>query len=328
MSDVLLKLEKPCLKGIANEEAMKQELLSAQIPEADGGERPKKGTKLYIVSQIEHLCGTAGIPVTESNRELMRQGKAELKRTLAKYMEIASERRMKAHAGLTELPAAEDTSSDNRRANIMVLRLLHDCVLGGVERAYEAYGSGYTGITIDGLTSRLQEEPHSSRVDEILVQIAEEQPELLDMFESPYAKLALCWLMAAVAVGRRKTDEHVNGHRNGNIPPLPGHGAATLGRRPETANVGKRVQFADMRPEESGKELLDKQTSNDAGGTGARRSSDTGVRGKRTVQSTDAKVLRPKILLPRVAGRDVQCVVAPAGRDNGSGEKKVSGDSD
>lgn len=326
MSDVLLKLEKPCLKGIANDEAMKQELLSAQIPECPDGDRPKKGTKLYIVSQIEHLCGTAGIPVTESNRELLRQGKAELKRTLAKYMEIASERRMKAHAGILEVPQEEEQSSDNRKANVMILRLLHDTVLGGIERAYEAYGSGYTGYSIDGLTSRLQEEPHSSRVDEILVQIAEEQPELLDMFESPYARLGLCWLMAAVAVGRRKTEEQVNGHGNRNVPPLPGHGTSPVGRRHETVDVGKRVQFADMRPKESGEELLDKQTSDDAGGAGARGSSDTRVRGKRAVQQTNAKVLRPKVLLSRVAGRDVQCPLAPAGGDIGSGEKKVSGD--
>lgn len=316
------------MKGVANDEAMKQELLSAQIPERPDGDRPKKGTKLYIVSQIEHLCGTAGIPVTESNRELMRQGKAELKRTLAGYMETASERRMKAHAGILEVPQEEEKSSDNRKANVMVLRLLHDCVLGGIERTYEAYGSNYTGYSIDGLTSRLQEEPHSSRVDEILVQIAEEQPELLDMFESPYARLGLCWLMAAVAVGKRKTPEHVNGRRNGNIPPLPGHGASALGRRHETTDDGKRVQFADMRPEESGEELLDKQTSDDAGGAGASGSSDTRVRGKRAVQSTNAKVLRPTVLLPRVAGRDVQCTLAPAGRVAGRGKKKVSGDSD
>ena len=61
MSDVLLKLDKPCLKGVANDEALKQELLSAAVPSIDG-ENPRKGTKLYIVSQIEHLCGTAGIP--------------------------------------------------------------------------------------------------------------------------------------------------------------------------------------------------------------------------------------------------------------------------
>lgn len=328
MSDVLLKLdEKPCLKGVANDEALKQELLAAQIPECTDGDRPKKGTKLYIVSQIEHLCGTAGIPVTESNRELMRQGKAELKRTLAKYMEIASERRMKAHAGLTApLPVEEEESSDNRKANIMVLRLLHDCVLGGVERAYEAYGSGYTGITIEGLTSRLQEEPHTSRVDEILVEIATEQPELLDMFESPYARLALCWLMAAVAVGRSKTNEPLNGHRNGNIPPLPGHGAAALGRRPAPSNGRERVQPPDLRAKKGGEVLLDKPTPVNAGGAGASGHGDSSVRGKRPVQQADGKVLRPEVLLQGVAGRDVQCVVEAAGRVDKGGKKKKRGD--
>ena len=34
MSDVLLKLDKPCLKGVANDEALKQELLSAQVPQS------------------------------------------------------------------------------------------------------------------------------------------------------------------------------------------------------------------------------------------------------------------------------------------------------
>lgn len=292
MSDVLLKLEdKPCLKGVASEEALRQELLSAQIPEDPAGDNPKKGTKQYIVCQIEHLCSTAGIPVTESNRELMRQGKAQLKATLARYMEIASERRMKAHAGITDVPKEEEASSDNRKANVMILRLLHDTILGGVERAYESYGSSYTGITIDGLTARLQEEPHTSRVDEILVQIAEEQPELLDMFESPYARLGLCWLMAAVAVGRRKTKEEVNGHRDGNIPPLPGHGTATLGRRPKTVDVGKRVQLVDLRAKESGEKLLDSKDSDDVSGTKPSGPSDTGVRRERPLRGTNVKVL-------------------------------------
>ena len=134
MSDSLLKLDKPCLKGVANDEALKQELLSAQVPSIDG-DNPRKGTKLYIVSQIEHLCGTAGIPIEESSRELLRQGKAQLKATLARYMEMASERRMKAHAGLTDLPVEEEASSGNRKANVMGLRLLHDTVLGGIEMA-------------------------------------------------------------------------------------------------------------------------------------------------------------------------------------------------
>ena len=231
----------------------------------------------------------------------MRQGKAQLKATLARYMEIASERRMKAHAGILEVPQVEEASSDNRKANVMVLRLLHDTVLGGLERVYEAYGSGYTGYTIEGLTTRLQEEPHTSRVDEILVQIAEEQPELLDMFESPYARLGLCWLMAAVAVGRRKEEHNVNGHRNGNVPSLPGHGPAALGRRPKAVDGGERVQPADLRPEESGKKLSDKPTPDNAGGTGTGRLGDTGVRGKRPVQQTNGKVLRSSVLLPGVA---------------------------
>ena len=296
MSDVLLKMEKPCLKGVANEEAMKQELLSAQVPSTEGGQ-PRKGTKLYIVSQIEHLCGTAGIPIEESSRELLRQGKQQLKATLARYMEMASERRMKAHAGLTDVPVEEEASSGNRKANIMVLRLLHDTVLGGIERAYEAYGSGYTGITIEGLTSRLQEEPHTSRVDEILVQIAEEQPELLDMFESPYARLGLCWLMAAVAVGRRKAEDKVNGHGNGNVPALAGHGPTDLGRGPKTVDGGKCVQFVDMRAKEGGEKLLDKPSPDNASGAGTCGSGDTRVRGKRPVQQANGKILRPKVLL-------------------------------
>mgnify|MGYP006393977369 CR=1 FL=1 len=287
MSDVLLKLDKPCLKGVANDEALKQELLSAQVPSIDG-ETPRKGTKLYIVSQIEHLCGTAGIPIEESSRELLRQGKAQLKATLARYMEMASERRMKAHAGLTDLPVEEEASSGNRKANVMVLRLLHDTVLGGIERAYEAYGSGYTGITIEGLTSRLRDEPHTSRVDEILVQIAEEQPELLDMFESPYARLGLCWLMAAVA----KAAEKVNGQGNGDIPAL-----TDMGRGSKAADGGKRVQFVDMRAKESGEKLPNKPPADNASGAGTGGSGDTCVRGKRPIQQANGKILRSKVLL-------------------------------
>ena len=305
MSDALLKLDqKPCLKGVADDEKLKQELLSAHIPANDDANKPRRGTKLYLISQIEHLCGTAGIPVDESNRELMRKSKAELKATLARYMELASSRRMKAHAGLTDVPVEEESSSENRKANIMILRLLHDTMLGGLERTYEAYGSDYTGITIDGLTARLQEEPHTSRVDEILVQIAEEQPELLDMFESPYARLGLCWLMAAVAVGRRKAPSNTNGYRR-DIPPLPGHGSAALGRRPAAADGGERVQPPDLRPKESREKLPDEPAVEDAGGAGPGGPRDPSVRGERPVRQADAEVLRSQVLFQGVAARSV-----------------------
>jgi len=313
-SDALLDL-KPCLKNVANDEVLKQELLSAQVPQIM--DAPKKGTKLYIVSQIEHLCNTAGMVIEESNRDLMRQNKAELKATLARYMERASERRMRAVANVGTRPVQdaadegirvgeESNASDNRRANIFILRMLHDTVLGGLEKVYESYGSHYTGYTIEGLCKTLQDEPHTSRVDEILVQIAEEQPELLDMFESSYAKLALCWLMAAVTVARRKAaNSNKDGHRNGHVPPIVGHGPADLGRRPDPADGGKRVQFADSGPTKGREELPDRPAAESTGDSGAGGSGDPGVRGERPVQRTDEEVLRPEV---RVQGMAVRIV--------------------
>ena len=305
MSDALL-LDKPCLKNVANDEVLKQELLSAQVPQTF--DAPKKGTKLYIVSQIEHLCQSAGLVVEESNRDLMRLNKPELKATLARYMEKASVKRMRA-VQLPEPDAEpepdEASGSENRRANIFVLRMLHDTVLGGLEKVYESYGSKYTGYTIEGLTKTLQAEPHTSRVDEILVQIAEEQPELIDMFESPYAKLGLCWLMAAVTVARRKDDEFTNGHRNGHVPQVVGHGPAELGRKPKPADGRKCVQFADLRPAEGREELPDKPPSESASPTGPGGLGDIGVRGQRPVRGADEQILRPEILLPGMAVRIV-----------------------
>ena len=302
MSDTLLKIAPPCLKAAATDEALKQELLSAHLP--PDSDKPRKGTKLYIISQIEHLCGTAGIPIAETNRELNRQSKAQLKGTLAHYMERASERRMKA-AQTIVAPAEEAAdASPNRAANVFVLRMLHDTVLGGVEKLYEAYGKPYVGYTIDGLNAKLREEPLTTQVDEILVQIAEECPELLDYFESPYARLGLCWLMAAVQVARKNKVTKPNG-RNGNVPAEPGHGAPELGRRPGAVDGGKRLQPPDLRPKKGGEKLPDKPAADKTSRTGPRGPRDSGVRRERALLRPDEQILRPEILLQGVAPRIV-----------------------
>ena len=301
MSDTLLKIEAPCLKAAATDEALKQELLSAHMP--PDSDQPRKGTKLYIISQIEHLCGTAGIPIAETNRELNRQSKAQLKGTLAHYMERASERRMNAaqHIGVVE---AED-ASPNRSANVFVLRMLHDTVLGGMEKLYESYGKPYVGYTIEGLSAKLRDEPLTTQVDEILVQIAEESPELLDYFESPYARLGLCWLMAAVQVARKNKPTKPNAGRNGNVPPEPGYGAPELGRGPKAVDGGKRVQPTDLRPKKGGEKLPNKPAADKTGGAGPGGPRDSGVRRERPVLRPNDQVLRPEIHLQGVATRIV-----------------------
>ena len=307
MSAQLLDIEPPCLKTAASDEALKQELLSAHMPTTDR-DQPRKGTKLYIISQIEHLCGTAGIPITETNRELTRKSKAELKGTLAHYMEKASLRRLRAQETITS-PIVDDNASPNRAANVFILRMLHDTVLGGLEKVYESYGKPYLGYTISGLGAKLKDEPLTSQVDEILVQIAEESPELLNYFESPYAKLALCWLMAAVQVARKESDSKTKPNelrrRDRNVQTKPGHGAPTLVGGPEAIDGGKRVQFANLRPKKGGKELSDIKAADKTGGTGASGPSDPGLRRVGPLLQTDEQILRPSILLQGVASRTV-----------------------
>ena len=302
MSAALLDIEPPCLKTAASDEALKQELLSAHMPSSDSKDHPRKGTKNYIISQIEHLCGTAGIPITETNRELSRQSKAQLKGTLAYYMEKASLRRLKAQQTIASPPLQD--ASPNLQANVFILRMLHDTVLGGLEKVYESYGKPYSGYTISGLSAKLQEDPLTSQVDSILAQIAEESPELLDYFESPYAKLALCWIMAAVQVARKETDKKPNdSRRDRNIPQKPGNGTPTLVRGPEAIDGGKRVQFTDLRSKKGGEKLSDKPAADKTGRAGASGPGDSGLRRVRPLLSTDDQILRPSILLQGVASR-------------------------
>ncbi len=101
-----------------------------------------------------------------------------------------------------------------------------------------------------------------------------------------------------MAGGRRKAAEKVNGHGNGDIPALAGHGPTDMGRGSTAADGGKRVQFVDMRAKESGEKLPNKPPADNASGAGTGGPGDTCVRGKRPVQQTNGKVLRSSILLP------------------------------
>ena len=72
--------------------------------------------------------------------------------------------------------------------------MVHNIAARGVEKAWNNFAVEPTGLEIDGFARTLEHPDVAKTVDECLMEIAEQNPEVLQYFESPYSRLALVWV--------------------------------------------------------------------------------------------------------------------------------------
>ena len=185
----------------SNEE-LREELLSAAVPsEPVEKEPPKKNTKQALLEKILEVSERDGLPLEYTNSKLKRMSKRELAQVLADLIEEGMRRKMAQKVGC-------DPDSDNRTIALGALRMVHDICAMGVEKAGNSFLEP-RGYEIEGFSESLKEPQVSHVIDGCLEEIANENQEILEYVQSPYARLGIAWAGALAFSVRKKQKDNV-----------------------------------------------------------------------------------------------------------------------
>ena len=83
------------------------------------------------------------------------------------------------------------SGTDDRAIGLATLRMVHDLMANATEHGLNTVLPEY-GYRVDGFTKSLRDPVVSGCVDDCLAEIAMET-DILQHFESPYARLAIAW---------------------------------------------------------------------------------------------------------------------------------------
>ena len=211
---------------------LNNELLRAEDDEKleKGGDRrqePKRNSKDDLIKKILTVVEKYSIEFDYSDTKMKRMSKTELHKLLASVMEQCVKIDMAKAAGV-------DPRSNGKVITMGALRMLHNLAATGFESVYNSVGPAYTGYYIDGFSKALREPMIAESVDECLVEIAKDNPEILDYFDSPYTRLMLVWGGALMMCVRRTSAGppiiNTRSNKNGSIHvgPAPSRGPDTV----------------------------------------------------------------------------------------------------
>ena len=213
------------------------ELLAAQHePDEDSKleTAPKPGSKKYLIEQIGKICEASGVPQTETHRELTRMSRSTLQGRVAEYIALAEKKRMQDTLGAQ--------SSCDAVLAVTMLRMAHDTVFKVVEPAVDSVAIEWAGLTIEGFTDNLKQEPVNEQLNLVLRELVRENPDILGWANNPWARLALIYAQTMAFTARRYKPSH---HTN----------APEMGRRPDTPVRGRGHGDDDHRGPQDWEEL-------------------------------------------------------------------------
>ena len=195
------------------ENRLNNELLNAEPAEEKSkpDKKPKRNSKDDLTKKILSIVEKYGIEFEYSDTKLRRMSKTELQKLLATVMEQCVKIDMAKAAGV-------DPRSNGKVITMGALRMLHNLAATGFEKVYNSVGPRFTGYEIDGFSQALQDPMIAASVDECLAEIAKDNPEVLDYFDSAYTRLLLVWAGALLTcVKKRGTSQNApeSGHRVG-----------------------------------------------------------------------------------------------------------------
>ena len=231
------------------EKKMNNELLRDETPE-DQKEavKPKRNSKDDLTRKILAVVEKYQLDFSYSDTKMKRMSKTELQQLLATVLEQCVKIDMAKAAGV-------DPRSNGKVITMGALRMLHNLAATGFEKVYNGVGARFTGYDIVGFSASLREPMVAESVDECLAEIAKDNPEILEYFDSPYTRLMLVW-GGALLTCVKKRDSRLNNNKYGAYrmgptantrprPPRPSGGGGTEMRKidehssPSVPNVGR-----------------------------------------------------------------------------------------
>ena len=176
---------------------LNNELLKADEPPDEEEKRPKRNSKEELTAKVLKVVAAYELEFNYSDTKLRRMNKQELTKLLAEVTEAGVKQDMAKAVGV-------DPRAHGKVVTLGALRMLHNICANGFEKGFNAFGTPYCGYECNGFAETLQDPAVQGSVDECLTEIAAENPEILEYFDSPYARLALVWSGALLSCVRKK----------------------------------------------------------------------------------------------------------------------------
>ena len=178
---------------------LNNELLNVANPPDDplDVKKPKRNSKDELIIKILKVVEKYELDFEHSDTSLKRKNKQELTKILANVMEDSVKIDMAKSVGV-------DPRAGGKVITLGALRMLHNLCATGFEKVFNTVGPKYTGYECEGFAQSLQDPMIQGSIDECLAEIAAENPEILQYFDSPYSRLALVWSGALLTCIKRK----------------------------------------------------------------------------------------------------------------------------
>lgn len=145
---------------------------------------PKRNSKTELIQKIVQLAKEVNEPL-ESDSQLKRMSKRALNEKLASLVERRIEFEAQKCLGID----AEQAKSPYM-VNLAALKMVHSIAVNSTETLVERTSDKH-GMSIAGFKTKMQECQES--IDMILAEIAQQYPEVLENFSSPWVRLGLLW---------------------------------------------------------------------------------------------------------------------------------------
>ena len=176
---------------------LNNELLKAEQPPSEEEKRPKRNSKEELTAKILKVVEAYQLEFNYSDTKLRRMNKQELTKLLAQVTEEGVKHDMAKAVGV-------DPRAHGKVITLGALRMLHGLCATGFEKSFNAFGTPYCGYECEGFAESLRDPVVQGSVDECLLEIAAENPEILEYFDSPYSRLALVWSGALISCVKKK----------------------------------------------------------------------------------------------------------------------------
>ena len=155
---------------------------------------PKRNSKDELITKILKVCNDANLELDESDSKLRRMTKRQLTEKLAEKIELAVQNTMAEQVGVK-------AGSPNSVIALGALKMVHNIAAGSAEKFANIFLKP-RGYEINGFQQSLKEPHVAESIDQVLAEIAAET-DVLQYFNSPYTRLALCWGSALVTSVQR-----------------------------------------------------------------------------------------------------------------------------
>ena len=197
---------------MAAEPAESSRLVNELLREADSEKKPdtppkpKRNSKEELHQKIIRIVEKYELEFGYSDTKLKRMNKVELQKVLAAVLEQGVKYDMAKAVGV-------DPRAHGKVVTLGALRMLHNLCAMGFERGFNQLATPMCGYQCEGFAECLRDPSVSGSIDECLTEIAAENPEVLEYFDSPYARLALVWSGAMLSVIKAKENRRYSQNR-------------------------------------------------------------------------------------------------------------------